>query len=101
MRRKTYPIAISSNTNLTWTDLGSDPGLRVERPATNHLKQGTVFGAWNVPEIYLNFQFLPEGKHSVKIVRTNQLSLRSEVIGVYCELHTKYVGTQCDKVQFV
>ena len=78
---------------------GIEPGPRFERPATTRLKQGTTFGAWNVPEIYL--EFLTDSKHSVNTVRTNQLSLRSGVIGVYCEPLTKYVGTQCDKVQFV
>ena len=53
-----------------------------------------------VPEIYLYFQFLPDSKLSVDIVRTDQLSLRSGVVGVYCELLSKYVGTQCDKEQF-
>jgi hypothetical protein len=27
-----------STTNLTWTDLGSNPDVRVERPATNRAK---------------------------------------------------------------
>ena len=31
--RKSCPNATLSTTNLTWTDLGSNPGLRGERPA--------------------------------------------------------------------
>jgi hypothetical protein len=38
-RGKICPIATLSTTNPTWTD----PGLRVERPATNCLNHGTAF----------------------------------------------------------
>jgi hypothetical protein len=41
-RRKTSPSATLSTTNLTWTDPGSNPGLRGERPATNRLSHGTA-----------------------------------------------------------
>jgi hypothetical protein len=33
--RKTCPSATLSTTNPTWTDLGLNPGLRGERPATS------------------------------------------------------------------
>jgi hypothetical protein len=42
-RRKTCPSATLSTTNLTWTDPGSNPGLRGERPATNRLSHGTAY----------------------------------------------------------
>ena len=38
-RGKTCPSATLSNITTTWTDPGSNPGLR---PATNHLSHGTV-----------------------------------------------------------
>jgi hypothetical protein len=41
-RRKTCPSATLSTTNPTWTDLGSNPSLRSERPATNRLSLGTA-----------------------------------------------------------
>jgi hypothetical protein len=41
-RRKTCPSATLSTTNPTWTDPGSNPGLRGERPATNRLSHGTA-----------------------------------------------------------
>jgi hypothetical protein len=41
-RGKTYPCATFSTTNPTWTDPGSNPGLRGERPATNRLSHGTA-----------------------------------------------------------
>jgi hypothetical protein len=41
-RGKTCPSATLSTTNPTWTDLGSSPGLRGGRPATNRLSQGTT-----------------------------------------------------------
>jgi hypothetical protein len=39
---KTCPSDTSSITNLTWTGLGSNPGLCNERPATNRLSQGVA-----------------------------------------------------------
>jgi hypothetical protein len=40
-RVKTCPSATLSTTNLTWTEPGSNPGLRGERPATSRLSHGT------------------------------------------------------------
>jgi hypothetical protein len=42
-RGKTCPSATLSATNPTWTDPGSNPGLRGERPATNGLSRGTAY----------------------------------------------------------
>jgi hypothetical protein len=42
-RGKTCPSDTLSTTNFTWTDPGSNPGLRVKRSAINHLSHGTVF----------------------------------------------------------
>jgi hypothetical protein len=42
-RRKTCPSATLSTKNPTWSDLGSNPGLRGERPATNRLSHGTAY----------------------------------------------------------
>jgi hypothetical protein len=41
-RRKTSPSATLSTTNPTGIDPGANPGLRGERPATNHLSHGTA-----------------------------------------------------------
>jgi hypothetical protein len=41
-REKTCPSDILSTTNPTWTDSGSNPGLRDERPAANRLSHGTA-----------------------------------------------------------
>jgi hypothetical protein len=41
-RGKVCPSATLPTTNLTWTDPGSNPGLRGERPATNRLSHGTT-----------------------------------------------------------
>jgi hypothetical protein len=41
-RRNTCPSATSVTTNPTWTELGANPGLRVEKPATNCLSYDTV-----------------------------------------------------------
>jgi hypothetical protein len=41
-RVKTCPSATLSTTNPTWTDPGSNPGLRGESSATNRLSHGTA-----------------------------------------------------------
>jgi hypothetical protein len=41
-RRKTCSSATLSTTSLTWIDLGANPGLRGEGPATNDLSHGTA-----------------------------------------------------------
>jgi hypothetical protein len=40
---KTCASATLSTTNPTWTDPGSNPGVRGERPATNRLSHGTAY----------------------------------------------------------
>jgi hypothetical protein len=42
-RGETGPIATLYTTNPTWTDPGSNPGFRVERPMTNYLIHGTAW----------------------------------------------------------
>jgi hypothetical protein len=42
-RGKPCPSATLSATNPTWTDPGSNPCLRGERPATKRLSHGTAF----------------------------------------------------------
>jgi hypothetical protein len=39
---KTCPSVNLSTTNPTWTEPGSNPGLRSEGPATNRLSHGTA-----------------------------------------------------------
>jgi hypothetical protein len=39
------PSVTLSTTNPTWIDLGANPGLRGERPATNRLSHGTALQA--------------------------------------------------------
>jgi hypothetical protein len=41
-RGKPRPSATLSTTNPTWTDLGSNPGLRGGTPANNRLSHGTA-----------------------------------------------------------
>jgi hypothetical protein len=41
-RGKTCPSATLSTTNPTWTDSGSNPGLRGGSPAANRLSHGTA-----------------------------------------------------------
>jgi hypothetical protein len=46
-RRKSYPSAILSTRNYTWTALAANPGLRDEKPATNRLSYGAA--DWGKP----------------------------------------------------
>jgi hypothetical protein len=45
---KTCLSATLSTTNPTWTDPGSNPGLRGERPATNRLSHDTAYCGWYI-----------------------------------------------------
>jgi hypothetical protein len=40
---KTYPSATLSTANLTWADMGSNPGRRGGKPATNLLSYSVVY----------------------------------------------------------
>jgi hypothetical protein len=51
-RRKTCPSATLSTTNPTWTDPGSNPDLRSDRPATNRLSHGTAFRPLTYENVY-------------------------------------------------
>jgi hypothetical protein len=42
MQRENCPIADSSATKPTWTDLGSNTGLRDDRPTNSRLRRGTA-----------------------------------------------------------
>jgi hypothetical protein len=64
-RRKTCPSATLSTTNLTWTYLGSNPGLRGERPATNRLSHGTAsiqYFPLTIEETYNSVGSRPQGR---------------------------------------
>jgi hypothetical protein len=54
-RGKTWPSATLSTTNPTWTDPGSNPGLRDGRPAANRLSHGTASLTVTVASICLRF----------------------------------------------
>jgi hypothetical protein len=62
----------------TWTDLGSREDCRFCRPAMNSLKHGTT-------ELCLKVQLGPRSKHSVSVVKVNQLMLYRAIIAVCSE----------------
>jgi hypothetical protein len=45
------PFTTFSNINSTWTDMGLNPGMCGNRPATNHLSYGTALIPCNMVEI--------------------------------------------------
>jgi hypothetical protein len=49
IRRKTCPTATLSTINPTWIDLGSNPDLRGERPATIYLGHAKALPFINIP----------------------------------------------------
>jgi hypothetical protein len=51
-RGKTCPSATLSTINPTWTEPGSNPGIRSNRPATNRLSHGTAT-TWPLPVLYM------------------------------------------------
>jgi hypothetical protein len=54
--KKTYPSVTLSTTNPTWTDKGSNPGLRGERPAPNRLNHGTAISLSRYSSVSLYVQ---------------------------------------------
>jgi hypothetical protein len=50
----------------------------------------------------LKIQSVPRSKHSVCVIKTNQLMLYGEIIAVCSEIHTKHINTLCGQnVDFV
>jgi hypothetical protein len=77
--RQTCPDASLSITNLTWTDLGLNLGLRSETPATN----GPNEGRFEPPVLfnkYLTFYFTAHSKHAVSVTKAVQFILAREMI---------------------
>jgi hypothetical protein len=40
-------------------------------------------------------QNVPRSKHSVSVIKTNQLMLYSEIIAVCSQIHTEHINTPC------
>jgi hypothetical protein len=73
-RTKTCPSATLFTTNLTWTNVGSKPGLHDESPAINRLHE-----ALNSRKQHLETPSLPHGKHSFSITKANRLALLKDI----------------------
>jgi hypothetical protein len=67
--RKTCPSATSPTTNPTWIDLGANPGLRGERPATNDLSHGTSQQGFYINH-YITFTFYQYLRRSSGVLST-------------------------------
>jgi hypothetical protein len=68
---KTCPSATFFTINLTGNDLGSNPGFRGARPATNRLSHGT--------KLYLNVHFVQRSKHT-SAVNTLRLGYKNQSV---------------------
>ena len=44
---------------------------------------------------YIKTQSVPRSKHSVSVIKTNQLRLYREIIAVCSQIHTKHINTLC------
>lgn len=82
--RKTYHSDSLSTTNLTCTNLRSNPDLRGERPSYKRLNRGLVFGRFNLMEVVYKDLILPRTKHSAPPGK-KMLSLR---ITLNWEIHS-------------
>jgi len=60
--RETCSSATLSTTNSTWTEVVSNPGVR---DLNNNIKS----------DLHLKIQSVPRSKHSVSVIKTNQLML--------------------------
>ena len=76
-RRETCPSAYLSTRNFTQTEVVSNPGLR---DLNTNIKS----------DLHLKIQSVPRSKHSVSVIKTNQLMLWREIIDV-C---SKHINTQ-------
>jgi hypothetical protein len=59
-----------------------------------HTKHINTLCGQNV-ELYLKTQSIPRSKHSVSVIKTNQLMLYREIIAACSEIHTKHINTLC------
>jgi hypothetical protein len=46
------------------------------------------------PALYIKIRFVPRSKHSVSVIKTNQLMLYREITAVCSEIHTKHINGQ-------
>jgi hypothetical protein len=75
---KTCHSVTLSTTNPTWTDPGSNPGIRGERPATNRLSHGTALK----PHIII---------HTIKIVSHMNLYTYSHIQSTYTDTYVAHI----------
>jgi hypothetical protein len=45
--------------------------------------------------VHLNIQSVPRSKHTVSVMKTNQLMLYREITAVCSEIYTKHINTLC------
>ena len=45
--------------------------------------------------LVLKIRLVPRSKHSLSVIKTNQLMLYREIIAVCSEIHTKHIYTLC------
>jgi hypothetical protein len=87
-RGKTNPSATLSSTHPTWTDPGSSPGLRYERPATNRLSHGTaLYRVWqNIHESHPFTLIILQSKNFI----IQYLVLAKQITNLVNNLEPKY-----------
>ena len=89
MGEKAAPLPVWNTTNLTGTDLESNPGLLRERPATNCSENQTEL------ELHLKNESVPRSKHYISVIKTSQLMQYREIIAVCSQIRTKHINTLC------
>jgi len=92
---KTCPSATLSTTNVTQTDLGSNPDLRCVSRATDRPNRPTNLWILRLTLLLVKkIQSALRTKHTT-VIKTSQLMLYREIIAVCSEIHTKHMNTLC------
>jgi hypothetical protein len=91
-RGKTCPNATLSTTNLTWTDLGSNPGLRGESPATNRVSHGTAL------KNLLQLKASENNVNNEQSYMAEHVHVRHLTINAIC--HTVIVTVLCEGITY-
>jgi hypothetical protein len=90
---KTCPSATLSTTNPTWTNPGSNPGLRGGRPAANRLSHGTALGWWCwwlYDDVFLNVKVFRLYVHTASFIQSHCSDSLYPVLPVVAVLSTAW-----------
>ena len=98
-RRETCPSAPLSTKKPTRTGPGSNPFLRVDRPAITSLSPGTATDNKKLIRIIFKYSIsASQATHDLTTTKTIRSVLYTETSAVCCENHTQRINTTCRTV---